>query len=460
MKKTKIEIAGMHCKSCELLLTDSLRKVKSVEYVIVNRKHGYAEIGHLEEFSINDAHHSIRKAGYGVGREKPKTWFSRNLADYTDVGVMTAIILAFVFIIRDSKIFSFTDFASNNLSNLSAVLILGLAAGVSTCAALVGGMVLSVSAKYAQDNPNTTSIKKFEGQVFFNIGRIAGFFIFGTLLGLLGSVFSISLGFTGFLIIIIGLIMLVFGLQLTGLFPKLSDYQLTLPAGVAKFLKLDNSNGNSYSRKSTLILGATTFFLPCGFTQLVQLYAVGTANPLSSALILGTFAIGTTPGLLGIGALTSFLKGAMSNYFYKFAGLVVVALAIFNISNGLNLSGIKNLLPQVKSGSNPQAKQIEKTANATMTEEGIQVIKTTYTTSSDMVPNNITLKNSQPARIEIEVNDDGFGCMGSMAFPGLSRQVEMLQKGKNLVFEFTPTKTGVYDITCAMGVPRGKITVL
>jgi len=460
MKKTKIEIAGMHCKSCELLLTDSLQKVKSVEYVIVNRRHGYAEIGHSEEFSIDDAHHSIRRAGYKVGREKPKTWFSRNIDDYTDIGIMTAIILAFAFLIKDSNIFSFADFASNNLSSLSAVLILGLAAGVSTCAALVGGMVLGVSARFAQDNPTATSIKKFEGQIFFNIGRVAGFFVFGAILGLLGSVFSISLGFTGFLIIIIGLIMLVFGLQLTGLFPKLSEYQLTLPAGVAKLLRLDNQDNNSYSRKNTLVMGATTFFLPCGFTQLVQLYAVGTANPLSSALILGTFAIGTTPGLLGIGALTSFLKGAASNYFYKFAGLVVVALAVFNITNGLNLSGIKNLLPEVKSLSNPQAKQIEKTASATITEDGVQVIKTSYTTSNDMVPNKITLKNGQPSRIEIEVNDDGFGCMGSMAFPGLSRQVEMLQKGKNLVFEFTPTKTGVYDITCAMGVPRGKITVL
>lgn len=459
MKKTKIEISGMHCRSCELILTNSLQKLKAVEYVKVSRKHGHAEIGHSDSFLLSDAHASIRKAGYKVGREKPKTWFSRNIDDYTDIGIMTAIVLAFVFIINDSNIFSFADFATNNLSSLSAVLILGLAAGISTCAALVGGMVLGVSAKFAQENPNTTSLKKFEGQIFFNIGRIAGFFIFGAVLGALGSFFSISLGLTGFLVIVIGLIMLVYGLQLTGLFPKLSDYQLTLPIGVAKFLKLDSHNQSSYSRINTALLGATTFFLPCGFTQLVQLYAVGTANPLSSALILGTFAVGTTPGLLGIGALTSFLKGAMSKYFYKFAGLVVVALAIFNISNGLNLSGAKNLLPKIDIAVTKNS-DVKITETVAVEKDGVQVIKAYYSTQDDMVPNNITLKNGQPARIEIDVRDDGFGCMGSMAFPGLSRQVEMLQKGKNLVFEFTPTKTGSYDITCAMGVPRGKITVL
>ncbi|MFO0703616.1 MAG: sulfite exporter TauE/SafE family protein [Patescibacteria group bacterium] len=464
MKKTIIEISGMHCKSCELLLTDSLQKVKSVEYVIVNRKKGYAEVGHKDDFSLNDAHYSIKKAGYSIGSNKPKKWFSNNTDDYVDIAILAFVLLVIAFLIKDSNLFSFSDFASNNLSSLPAVFILGLAAGVSTCAALVGGMVLGVSAKFAQSNPNATSVKKFEGQIFFNIGRILGFTFFGGVLGILGSFFSISLGFTGFMTIVIGLIMLMFGLQLTGLFPKLSDYQITIPTGVAKFLKLDIQGENAYSRNNTLLLGAATFFLPCGFTQLVQIYAVGTANPITSALVLGTFALGTTPGLLGIGALTSFLKGSTSKYFYKFAGLVVIALAVFNISNGANLSGVRNIFPKIEASDKAVSGDDKTSTTANVVEatadNDTQVVRATYTARNDMVPNQITLKNNVKTRIEIDVKDDGFGCMGSMAFPGLSRQVEMLQKGKNLVFEFTPTKSGSYDITCAMGVPRGKITVL
>ena len=45
-------------------------------------------------------------------------------------------------------------------------------------------------------------------------------------------------------------------------------------------------------------------------------------------------------GLLGIGGLTSLVKGAFAKKFFKAAGLAVIAFAIFNISNGLGLTGI------------------------------------------------------------------------------------------------------------------------
>ena len=49
--------------------------------------------------------------------------------------------------------------------------------------------------------------------------------------------------------------------------------------------------------------------------------------------------------------------------------------------------------------------------------------------------------------------------MGSVALPGLSETVSGFSKGNTVIFEFTPTKTGSYPITCAMGVPRGEIEV-
>jgi len=61
--------------------------------------------------------------------------------------------------------------------------------------------------------------------------------------------------------------------------------------------------------------------------------------------------------------------------------------------------------------------------------------------------------------LKVEVLDDGDGCMGTIVIPGLNNEIEYLKKGENLSIEFTPTKTGMYDITCAMGVPRGRIQV-
>jgi plastocyanin domain-containing protein len=50
--------------------------------------------------------------------------------------------------------------------------------------------------------------------------------------------------------------------------------------------------------------------------------------------------------------------------------------------------------------------------------------------------------------------------MGSVALPGLARPYYLFQKGEKAVFNFTPTQKGTYKITCAMGVPRGTITVI
>ena len=61
--------------------------------------------------------------------------------------------------------------------------------------------------------------------------------------------------------------------------------------------------------------------------------------------------------------------------------------------------------------------------------------------------------------MEIDVQDDGSGCMSTITIQNLVQNVERLQKGNKIVFDFTPEKEGSYLITCAMGIPRGKIVV-
>lgn len=50
--------------------------------------------------------------------------------------------------------------------------------------------------------------------------------------------------------------------------------------------------------------------------------------------------------------------------------------------------------------------------------------------------------------------------MGSVMVQGLDEEPQFLEKGQTLRFSFTPPKTGSFYITCAMGVPRGRITVI
>jgi plastocyanin domain-containing protein len=88
-----------------------------------------------------------------------------------------------------------------------------------------------------------------------------------------------------------------------------------------------------------------------------------------------------------------------------------------------------------------------------------QVIKASYTLNGDIQPNTFTVKAGKTVRFEVDVKEDGQGCMSTIMVPGLYNTPQLLDKGSNLVMEFTPVKAGEYKITCAMGVPRGIIKV-
>jgi sulfite exporter TauE/SafE/copper chaperone CopZ len=454
MKKTTVSIRGMHCSSCEILISDELLKVPNVRTVTVSHAKGEAIVRYKNNLNMKLVDHAVKNAGYTIGKEESKPLISQDPNDYFEVIVMILIIGFIALIASDIGLFKLTELASNNLASLPIVFLIGLTAGVSTCAALVGGLVLGASARFAEKNPHATALQKFTPHVFFNIGRIVSFFVLGGAIGAVGSVFQMSLGVMGLLTIVVGLVMLVFGAQLTQLFPRLSQFNFSIPSGIARLIGLKEQTEQQYSHKNAAVLGGLTFFLPCGFTQMVQLYAISTADPLTASLTMGTFAIGTTPGLLGIGGLTSVINGAFSRLFFKTVGVVVMLLALFNITNGINLAGLKNSITFMP------AKDSNATDVRGATNGDVQVLKAVYTSKNDMQPNTFTIKAGQPVELSIDVKDDGFGCMGSMALPGLSKQVEMLVKDKPMVFAFTPEKPGTYDITCAMGVPRGTITVL
>jgi sulfite exporter TauE/SafE len=82
-------------------------------------------------------------------------------------------------------------------------------AGVSTCMALVGGLVLGLSSRYAEIHPESTMMQKFVPHFYFNLGRVIGFGILGGIIGSLGAVFSLSANWLGFLTIIVGLVMIL-----------------------------------------------------------------------------------------------------------------------------------------------------------------------------------------------------------------------------------------------------------
>jgi len=370
MNKTSVSIKGMHCKSCEILIEDELKRIPNVNKVDISHKTGIAEIYYkgpvLENFEVTQA---VKNAGYEIGENNKSPFFSKNTRDYSELFIVIIIAVLLFLIGNEIGLFQIASSVKGEYSNLFVVFLVGLTAGISTCMALVGGLILAVAGRYTQDHLQSSSSVKFTPHLLFNAGRIVGFFILGGIIGQAGLVFHISTSFLGGLTAIVGLVMVFLGLQLIGIFPRVSSISLTLPKSLSRFLGISAKADKTYSHIQTIILGGLTFFLPCGFTQAMQLVAVTSGSFLRGGLIMCIFALGTAPGLLGIGGLTALLKGSFSRYFFKFAGVVVIAMAIFNMSNGMNLIRASGVLA-VPARVSDQTQDVSATR-----ENGVQIVR-------------------------------------------------------------------------------------
>jgi len=444
MQKFIVPIKGMHCKSCEILIEENLKQIKEIKKCEVSHVSQRAKIWYENSKPpLNQISKAVEKAGYTIGQEDNKHWFSRNPRDYYFLANAGAILLLLYIA---SQMFGFSAISTGfNQKNIAMAAVIGLVAGVSSCMALIGGLVLALSARHAELHPEATRMEKFRPHLFFNLGRILGFGILGGLIGLLGGALQPSIRVMSILTLIVGGVMILLGLKLIEIFPILQRVNITMPKFVSRMLGIKHE-AKEYSHKSAMLGGALTFFLPCGFTQAMQLFAISTGSFAQGALIMSLFALGTAPGLLGVGGLSAAFKGSKAKLFFATAGLAVILLGVYNISNASRIVF-------------PANDAIATNSNSPAPSGAVQVINTEYRSGIDINPKLFTVKVDQPVKFVVDVKDEGSGCMSTIMIPGLYNKPQFLEQGTQITMEFTPGKTGSYPITCAMGVKRGTLTV-
>ncbi len=449
MERIIIPIRKMHCRSCEILIEQELKKVPGIERVKASTLRAHAAVYIKETLDLPLAHSAIRAAGYEVGGEdgpERPLWFTRDSDVYGNILLAAFLLFCAYVVVRMTGVLRFAGAVSGGADVAGAVLI-GITAGLSTCMALVGGLVLGASARHAEKHPEGTTMQKLRPHFFFNMGRAVGFFILGGILGALGGVIVLTGPPLGVLTMIIAVVMVLLGVQLLEVSPALNRFKLTLPPALSRMLGIADRAEQEYSHKSAMMLGALTFFLPCGFTQLMQVNAVASGSFLKGGLLLMAFAIGTAPGLLGIGWLTSVVKGSSAQLFFKFAGLLVIAFAVFNFQNGYRLTGWDP--PAFLAGSAAPV------GSAAAVENGTQVIRMKETWSG-YEPNSFTVRAGVPVRWVIDA-EAPYSCASSLVVPSLRIQ-RSLKPGENII-EFTPTQPGTIRFSCSMGMYAGVITV-
>ncbi len=447
LKKIKLKIHGMHCASCEVLVERKLGKIPGIEKVQVNHANGKAELVCTGSPDIEVLNDLVRDDGYTItswsDRSNGMDRIDKNtVIDYLQMAFIVLVLVAVYYFLKHLNILP--EFSLSQHMSYGVIFLIGLFAAVSSCIAVVGGLLLALATKYNEANPGLTGVQKFKPHIYFNIGRIAGYTIFGAIIGALGSVLTLSPRANGYLMVFVSIVMLILGFQLLNLFPGLRRFTPKMP----KFISHKIHEMSDKDNKSTpFIFGSLTFFLPCGFTQALQLYVLAVGDWKIGALTMFTFALGTMPALVSLSALASFAKGAFQKHFLRVAGVMIVLLSVFNINNGLALAGYNVDFTAIFSGASNSTLANESSAPIVDGKQIVKMVASGYT----YTPNVFTVVAGIPVEWEID-GGNASGCGRVLVMPTLGISKYLLGDGQITTIEFTPTETGSIPFNCSMGM--------
>ncbi|WP_225753607.1 sulfite exporter TauE/SafE family protein [Actinotalea sp. Marseille-Q4924] len=462
-----LAVVGMTCRACEVRVGKALRGVPGVRHVDVSSARGRARVRTDADVPAERWATAVRRAGYELGVQR-RPWLTRDGRVWRDVAlaVGAVAVVAVAAGLLGVQEASAGWGASAMGGSLVLVVLLGLAAGVSTCMALVGGLVLAVSARHAQVRAAATTAGSGRGattwhrlrpHVAFNAGRVVGFGVLGAALGAVGSAVRLSGGAVALVTVVVSLAMIAVGVQLTAVSPRLAGRIVALPEGLSRRLRLDERADGGYRDSRTAALGAATFLLPCGFTQAVQLYAISTGSPVRAGVVMALFALGTVPGLLAIGGLTALVpsrRPTTAPRFLRFAGVAVVAFAVVNLSGAATV-----LAPGLFGGLGPAAVSGTAAVSENVTlEGGVQVMRTTQVVDG-YEPQLATVVAGTPVRWEID--SVAASCASALYAPDLGGgSAPVLLPPGVTTLEFTPERPGRLYYSCAMGMYTGAVDVI
>lgn len=328
MKTYTFHVSGTHCASCKILIEDILGEQGFIKSVQVNLKKETIGIETDTEKTGEEVlvilNEKVKSNGYVLSFEKVIGDEKKENLIWTAIPVGLVFLVLF-FLLQKSGILNLG--IGGDVTPITSFII-GMIASVSSCLAIVGGLVLSLSAKISQDDVSDT--KTF---ILFHVGRLISFGLLGGILGLVGNAIGINFTITGMLGIIASLVMIFLGFNLIGIFTK---NKITLGSGIFNFFRKIE-----HKTITPLVVGFATFFLPCGFTQSMQIVALSSGTFFGGAMIMLAFALGTFPvlAILSFGS-ASFAHSKYAPLFFKSAGVVVIGLGLFALLAGLAGFGI------------------------------------------------------------------------------------------------------------------------
>jgi len=446
LKKIQIRIKGIHCKSCKTLIETEVDVLPGVKDVDVNYQTGECQIIFDDQkVSQSKIFKTIEKLDYQVksSLEKDKPKQKQAFKKFIIAGVLLVVFIFGYFLIKHLGLLEILSKLNDQKISYWLIFLIGVLVSFH-CIGMCGGLVVAYTSQHQIKEKKKTNFSLPHLQ--YNVGRMISYTVVGGILGGFGSFFGINPTFTGAIILIAGIFMVLMGLSLMTNFKWLEKIKLRTPFFIAKFLYKQR---HTRKPKGPFIIGLLNGFMPCGPLQAMQLYALASGSIAQGALSMGVYALGTIPLMFGFGSFISLISQDRIKQVMKFSGLVVIVLGLIMFNRGLvNFGyGFRGFIPRQATS------QTEYLVTGDVEEYQAVNMDLTYRGYS---PNVLFVKKDIPVRWIINVKQMS-GCTDEIIMPEYNIK-KSLEYGENII-EFVPKKLGDLKFSCWMQMVWGKFVV-
>jgi len=418
-----VKIDGIHCEHCIEVITSELLNNKNIKSVTI--KNNIAHITYENKLTNKEIINTIKRIDYFTKEE----YISDNLKNIDSKiqlkEFIIIVVILFVLWFLVNKLFGYNIF--NVIPNIDSSITYGMlfVTGILTsihCISMCGA--INLIAIYDTN-------KNYKRSLLYNLGRVLSYTLIGGLVGLIGSIFTLSNIANGIVILIASLIMLVMSFNMLGII----DFKIP-------FKKI----GIKRKTRNAFIVGLLNGLMPCGPLQAMQVYALSTGSFIKGALSMFLFSLGTVPLMILVGIFYNIVKGKGKIIVNKVASVLILILSIVMLNRGLITLGI-DISKLFNNYGNYTSAKIE--GDYQVVEFDLE-----YNDYEDII-----VQKGIPVKMIIHVDKKYLtGCNSELELRDFDKKVK-LEVGDNVI-EFTPNQEGIYTYTCWMNMIKNNIKVV
>lgn len=200
------------------------------------------------------------------------------------------------------------------------------------CVGMCGVIVLGYSTQGIETNPSFSTT--LSSHLTYNAGRVLGYTLVGSMLGLVGGSLSNLQTIGTWFSLCMGMLMILFGVFALRILPGLGFApELSFGQGTRNlFFKLYQSTfGTLIARKgleSKFYIGLMTPLLPCGLLYSMFVLAAGSGNLVSGGLIMMLFGLGIVPALVVTGFASTYFGYGLRRWGNKLAAVTIILMGM------------------------------------------------------------------------------------------------------------------------------------